>query len=80
MMLSIFNALLALYLGWLVWQYVDRLQAVAGGKTRSLHRWSRLHLRMDRLSAAAAVFAALIEIANWLLSRGMLHGPVLGMS
>lgn len=72
------QALLALYLCWIGGEYVNRLQAVAGGKTCSLHRWSQMHLYTERLGAAATALAIASEVVVWLLSRTLQPNPLGG--
>jgi hypothetical protein len=67
--LWVLQGLLGLYLCWLGWKYAERLQAAAGGRTRSWRDWSQLHLRTARLSAAALMLGLMVEAGNWLIDR-----------
>ena len=64
------QVILMLYLSWLGWQWIDRLQDVAAGKSNSFNRWSQLHLRSEKLGAIAAALAIISEIVRIAIDRG----------
>jgi hypothetical protein len=69
-LLYVVQVLLMLYLFWLEWQCIDRIQEVAAGNTPSFNRWSQLHLRSEKLAAIAAAFAIFSEVVRIAIDRG----------
>lgn len=69
-LLYMVRVFLMLYLFWLGWQWIDRLQDVAAGKSNSFNRWSQLHLRTEKLGAIAAALAIFSELVRIAIDRG----------
>lgn len=69
--IAVGNSLLSVYVCWLNWGYAEMVRRVAGGATANMTNWSRLHYRIEWLSATAYLINLGYLLVDWLMVRAL---------